>query len=158
MPKYPSQMAISSGALFVCSFWCHCSMNLHSIPAWTGIRVGQRLSSQRGKCWAYLLGATSKSQEVSSWTANPWWKADKQSAPKTRVKQQPLWERSLKKRLCKFQLGNPLIPFLMASRSFSAWNHGHCNIPDTRMYRVTLTSSVVVPWFPYVIYFEIMRT
>mmetsp|Transcript_3008 Transcript_3008/g.6985 ORF Transcript_3008/g.6985 Transcript_3008/m.6985 type:complete len:225 (-) Transcript_3008:1265-1939(-) len=30
--KYPSQMAISSGAEFVWSFWCHCSRNLHSIP------------------------------------------------------------------------------------------------------------------------------
>ena len=30
--KDPSQMAMSSGALLVWSFWCHCSMNLHSMP------------------------------------------------------------------------------------------------------------------------------
>ena len=33
LAEAPSQIAMSSGALLVCSFWCHCSMNLHSMPA-----------------------------------------------------------------------------------------------------------------------------
>ncbi len=30
--RYASQMVMSSGVVFWCSFWCHCSMNPSSMP------------------------------------------------------------------------------------------------------------------------------
>ena len=66
LAEAPSQIAMSSGALLVCSFWCHCSMNLHSMPA--AVELAGLMDQKR------VMTIFSKSMEINDqWIDVKFW-------------------------------------------------------------------------------------